>query len=79
MKTETYFNKMKAIKDKAVSAAAAVISAPAVMKSKMSQSGADLKFEAMKMRNSAKNMPDYNSDGGVTEGFRMKNSYRAKK
>lgn len=78
MKMNTWFNKIKQIRDTAAKPLAAVISAPAVMKSKVSQSSADLKYNAAKMKNSTKNMPDYDSSGNVTEGFKVKNSYKKK-
>lgn len=76
MKESTFLNKIKQIRDKAAAPIATVLSAPAVMKSKMQQTTADLKFNAMKAKNSAKNMPDYDSDGNITEGFKVRNSYK---
>ncbi len=76
MKKDTYFNKIKEIRDKAINASATVISAPSVMKSKLSQSRGDLKYEAAKTIKSVKGMPDYDSDGNITEGFKVRNSYK---
>lgn len=76
MKESTFLNKIKQIRDKAAAPLATVISAPAVMKSKMSQAKSDLQYDAMKMKNSTKNMPDYDSDGNITEGFKVRNSYK---
>jgi len=73
MKTSTYLNKMKSIRDKASAPVANIIAAPAMIKSKMSQSKSTANFNVLKQANAIpKNAPDYNSNGDVTDTFKVK-------
>lgn len=79
MKTNTYFNKIKEIRDKATSAASTIGAAiptpsrPSTIISAISKNKGDSQYKALKSANSIpKSAPDYNPDGSVTDYFKTR-------
>lgn len=71
MKAKTFARQMDNIRKGAINATATVLSAPSVLKSRISQASGNADFKALKTANGYKGAPDF--DNGVpTDAFKAR-------
>ena len=72
MKTNTFMKKMDGIRKAAINTSAAVISAPARIKSIRSQETADKDFGTLRAERGYKGAPDFEDNGMPSEAFKVR-------